>query len=263
LDYTPKTMDPERLRLLLEGVARGETDVGAALMQLQQLPYADLGYARVDHHRELRQGHPEVILGSGKSVPQLVGIIGRLIEAQQNVLVTRVDEDKAERVRQELPSLRYDATSRTLTLEVRPIEQQPGAPVAIVTAGTSDLPVAEEAAVTLHMFGLPCDRVFDVGVAGIHRLFGELGRLAQAPAVIVVAGMEGALPSVVGGLLGSPVVAVPTSVGYGASLGGFAALCGMLSSCAAGITVVNIDNGFGAAMAVARIISSRRRLGGS
>ncbi len=256
-------MDPERLRLLLEAVARGETDVSGALSQLAQLPYADLGFARIDHHRELRQGHPEVVLGSGKSVEQLVAIVGRLVEARQNVLVTRVDEEKAARVREAVPSLRHDAVSRTLTLEVRPVESEAGAPVAIVTAGTSDLPVAEEAAVTLHMFGLACDRVFDVGVAGIHRLFGELERLARAPAVIVVAGMEGALPSVVGGLLGTPIVAVPTSVGYGASLGGFAALCGMLSSCAAGVTVVNIDNGFGAAMAVARMVSTRKRLGGS
>jgi NCAIR mutase (PurE)-related protein len=255
-------MDPVRLRQLLESIAGGKTPVDEGLTELQRLPYADLGFARVDHHRELRQGLPEVVLGQGKSVDQIVAIASRLIEAGQNVLVTRVEEDKAVRVQALVPELHYHALARTLTREVRKVDMQPGEPVAIVSAGTSDAPVAEEAAETLRMFGVPHERVLDVGVAGIHRLFGELDRLAKAPAVIVVAGMEGALPSVVGGLLGSPIVAVPTSVGYGASAGGFAALFGMLSSCAAGVTVVNIDNGFGAAMAVARIVSSRRRLGG-
>jgi NCAIR mutase (PurE)-related protein len=174
--------------------------------------------------------------------------------ARQNVLVTRVDADKAEVVCAELPELRHNSAARTLSLACTPVAPLSTAPVALVTAGTSDVPVAEEAAETLQLLGVPFERVFDVGVAGIHRLFGELDRLARAPAVIVVAGMEGALPSVVGGLLAGPVIAVPTSIGYGASAGGYAALLGMLSSCAAGITVVNIDNGFGAAMAVGRML---------
>ncbi len=256
-------MDAERVRELLERVKTGDTDVAGAVRELTKMPYSDLGFARIDHHRELRQGLPEVVLGSGKSVEQIQSIVGRLIEAGQNVLVTRVDPDTAHGVREGVPQLVHHPVARTLSFEVKRVQMQEGAPVAIVTAGTSDQPVAEEAAETLRMFGIPHTRVFDVGVAGIHRLFGELERLSEAPAVIVVAGMEGALPSVVGGLLGSPIVAVPTSVGYGASLEGFAALFGMLSGCAAGVTVVNIDNGFGAAMAIARLLSVRERLGGS
>lgn len=252
-------MHADRIRQLLEALAAGEIDVAEALRDLRRLPFSELEFARVDHHRELRQGVPEVILGSGKSAAQIVAIVRRLLEAQQNVLVTRVDPEKAAQVRAELEALRYNSDARTLSASVRPVPKLDVAPVGLVTAGTSDVPVAEEAAETLELLGLPYTRVYDVGVAGIHRLFGELERLVEASAVIVVAGMEGALPSVVGGLLAAPIVAVPTSVGYGASLGGYAALLGMLSSCAAGVTVVNIDNGFGAAMAVGRMLRSGTR----
>lgn len=247
-------MHADRIRQLLESLRQGELEVSEALHELRRLPFSDLEYARIDHHRELRQGAPEVVLGSGKSSAQIVGIVRTLMTARQNVLVTRVDAEKAEVVCAELPELRHNGAAHTLSLAMTPIEPLSSAPVALVTAGTSDVPVAEEAAETLQLLGVPFERVFDVGVAGIHRLFGELDRLARAPAVIVVAGMEGALPSVVGGLLAGPVIAVPTSVGYGVSAGGYAALMGMLSSCAAGITVVNIDNGFGAAMAVGRML---------
>lgn len=260
-------MHADRIRLLLERLQRGELDVGEALSELRHLPFSDLEFARIDHHRELRQGMPEVVLGAGKDPAQIVAIAGRLVAAGQNVLVTRVDADKAERVLLEVPELHHNPTARTLSLEARPRPTLACAPVALVTAGTSDVPVAEEAAETLRLVGVPFERVFDVGVAGIQRLFAELDRLARAPALIVVAGMEGALPSVVGGLLAAPIVAVPTSVGYGAAAGGYAALLGMLSGCAAGVTVVNIDNGFGAAMAVARMLlngpgsAERRREG--
>lgn len=245
----------------MQRVRAGAVSVDAALEELKHLPFSDLGYARVDHHRALRQGMPEVILAQGKTADQVAGIARRLIETGQNVLVTRLDEDKARQVSAVLPELRYSVVARVASFEHRPVEAQAGAPVMVVTAGTSDIPVAEEALETLRMFGIGAERIFDVGVAGIHRVVDHLPALAAAPAAIVVAGMEGALASVVGGLLGTPVVAVPTSIGYGVSLGGFTALFGMLAGCASGVTVVNIDNGFGAAMAVARIVSSRERLG--
>jgi pyridinium-3,5-biscarboxylic acid mononucleotide synthase len=254
-------MDAERLRRLLERVAAGSVEPGAALEELKQLPFADLGYARVDHHRALRLGLPEVVLGEGKQPDQIAGIAQQLIRAGQNVLVTRVQGDAARAVRDAVPQLQHSPLARVLTYEHAPIEPEPQKPVAVVTAGTSDIPVAEEALECLRMFGIPAQRVFDVGVAGIHRVIGDVPMLAEAPAIIVVAGMEGALPSVVGGLVGAPIIAVPTSVGYGVSLGGLTALFGMLTGCASGVTVVNIDNGFGAAMAVARMTSTRRRLG--
>ncbi|MFO0571668.1 MAG: nickel pincer cofactor biosynthesis protein LarB [Polyangiaceae bacterium] len=247
-------MDSDRLKALLESVRTGATDVPAALRELEHLPFADLGFARVDHHRAIRLGMPEVVLGEFKTPEQVAGIAQRLIDAGQNVLVTRVDADKAERTRQLCRELEFHPVARALTHSARPIPTRDTRPVAVVTAGTSDLPVAEEAAITLGMAGIPFERVFDVGVAGIHRIFGELPALARAPAVIVVAGMEGALPSVVGGLVRAPVIAVPTSVGYGAAWGGLTALFGMLTGCASGVSVVNIDNGFGAAMAVLRIV---------
>ena len=256
-------MDAETLRQLLERLRAGEVGVDAALEEMKRLPFADLGFARVDHHRTLRVGLPEVVLAQGKTAPQIVGIARALIEARDNVLITRLDAVTAKSVLEELPELRYEAMARVASFEHRPVTVQPGPAVAVVTAGTSDMPVAEEAMETLRAFGIPAVRLYDVGVAGIHRVLVHTEQLAQAPAVIVVAGMEGALPSVVGGLLGSPVVAVPTSTGYGAALNGFTALLGMLTGCASGVTVVNIDNGFGAAMAVARIVSTRTRLGGS
>jgi pyridinium-3,5-biscarboxylic acid mononucleotide synthase len=250
-------MDPVRIRQLLEGVRRGATTVDDAIAELRDLPYADLGYASVDHHRALRQGAPEVVFGPGKTAAQIVGIARELARTGQNVLVTRVDGDKARETISALPQLRYAEPARTVTLEQAPIPALGTRPVALVSAGTSDLPVAEECAETLRMLGASVERVYDVGVAGIHRLLSKREVFDRTSVVVVVAGMEGALPSVVGGMVSGPVIAVPTSVGYGVSFGGLAALAGMLSSCASGVVVCNIDNGFGAAYAAARILRGR------
>jgi hypothetical protein len=252
-------MDAVRLRELLEAVKGGSLEIDSALSTLATLPFSDLGYARVDHHRALRQGIAEVVLAEGKSPEHIIGIVKRIIEAGDNVFVTRLVGRSAELVQEALPALSYSSLARTAKLIQRPIPERGCKPVPIVTAGTSDIPVAEEAFETLRMFGVPSERYFDVGVAGIHRLMTHVDALSGAPAVIVVAGMEGALPSVVGGLIGAPIVAVPTSVGYGSALGGFTALFAMLTSCASGITVVNIDNGFGAAMAVGRMIATQEK----
>jgi hypothetical protein len=249
-------MDPKRLELLLARVRAGEVGVDAALSELRTLPYADLGYARVDLHRALRQGVPEVILGDGKTPEQIAGVAGELIREGQRVLVTRLSADKAEAVRALLPMLEYVAAARIARYRSDAPEPMAGF-VAVVTAGTSDIPVAEEAAETLAMCDVRVERIYDAGVAGLHRITAQVELLRKATAVIVVAGMEGALASVVGGLVAAPVIAVPTSIGYGVSLGGLTAMFGMLTSCAAGVTVVNIDNGFGAAMAVVRLVRSR------
>lgn len=250
-------MDPLRLSLLLEQVKSGEVDVARALSELRTLPFADLGYARVDHHRALRQGVPEVVLAEGKTPHQIVGVVQELRRAGQDVLVTRLAAEPAARVLEEIPDLVYVPVARIAKYRSGNTPDRGSGFVAVVTAGTSDIPVAEEAAETLGMCGVQVMRVYDVGVAGVHRLLGEVERLSEARAIIVVAGMEGALASVIGGLVAAPVVAVPTSIGYGVSLGGLTALFGMLSSCAAGVTVVNIDNGFGAAMAVVRLVVSQ------
>jgi NCAIR mutase (PurE)-related protein len=247
-------MDPVKLRELLDQVREGHATVDHAVEQLRQLPFADLGYATVDHHRALRQGVPEVILGDGKTAAQIAGIAKELARTGQNVLVTRLDAGKALAVKALFPELEYKAEARVGTFEQRAIPVLGKRPVALVSAGTSDMPVAEECAETLRMLGVPIERVFDVGVAGIHRLLHKRELLERTSVAIVVAGMEGALASVVGGLLTTPVIAVPTSVGYGAAFQGLAALLGMLTSCASGVTVVNIDNGFGAAFAAARIL---------
>lgn len=247
-------MDPQRLRGLLEQLTRGETSVEEALTSLKDLPFADLGYATVDHHRALRQGVPEVILGEGKTAEQITGISRELLRTGQNVLVTRLAADKAALVQRELPALAYQATARCGTVEQTAIPRLGTRPVALVSAGTSDAPVAEECGETMRMLGIEVARVYDVGVAGIHRLLSKRDALTNAEVVIVIAGMEGALASVVGGLVNAPIIAVPTSVGYGAAFHGLAALLGMLTSCASGVTVVNIDNGFGAAFAAARIL---------
>ena len=246
-------MDPARIRQLLEGVRRGATSVDDAVAELRDLPYADLGYASVDHHRALRQGVPEVIFGPGKTASQIVGIARELARTGQNVLVTRIDPDKALEAQAALPQLRYAELGRTATLEQAPIPALGTRPVALVSAGTSDLPVAEECGETLRMLGASVERVYDVGVAGIHRLLAKRDVFDRTGVVIVVAGMEGALPSVVAGLVPKPVIGVPTSIGYGAALAGIAPLLGMLNSCAGGLTVVNIDNGFGAALAATLI----------
>jgi NCAIR mutase (PurE)-related protein len=250
-------MDPKRIRELLEGVAAGASSVDTALAELKDLPFADLGYANVDHHRALRHGAPEVILGHGKTAEQIVGIARELSRTGQNVLVTRLDEAKAAEVTAALPAMKYVPLARTATIEQTPIPALGEHPVALVSAGTGDLPVAEECAETLRMLGVSVERVYDVGVAGIHRLLHKREVFERTSVVIVVAGMEGALPSVVGGIVSGPVIAVPTSIGYGVSFGGLAALAGMLSSCASGVVVCNIDNGFGAAYAAARILRAR------
>lgn len=254
-EYHLDFMDAEKLKNLLEQVSSGGLSVEDASQQLRNLPFSDLGYARVDHHRELRQGMPEVVFGENKSPSQLTGIIRALLDNGQDVLVTRVDEKKARDVCAELPRLRHAPLARVLSYRARSPRPRLTAPVALITAGTSDETVAEEAAETLAAAGIEVDRVYDVGVAGIHRLFEAMPRIEKAPAAICIAGMEGALPSVLGGLVRCPVVAVPTSVGYGAALQGMTALFGMLTGCASGVTVVNIDNGFGAAMAVIRLAS--------
>jgi NCAIR mutase (PurE)-related protein len=252
-------MDPKRVRDLLESVKQGATSVEAALAELKDLPFADLGYAAVDHHRALRQGAPEVILGQAKTPAQIVGIARELARAGQNVLVTRLDADAAREVCAAIPDLKYTPLARTATLEQAPIPTLGSRPVSLVTAGTGDLPVAEECAETLRMLGVAAERVYDVGVAGLHRLLHRRDVFERTGIAIVVAGMEGALPSVVGGMAAGPVIAVPTSVGYGVSFGGIAALAAMLTSCASGVVVCNIDNGFGAAYAAARILRARER----
>lgn len=249
-------MDAHKLRELLDQVRSGVVDTEQALDQLRQLPFGDLGYARVDHHRALRQGIPEVVYGESKTVAQIAGIAREQIRVGHHVLITRLSPEKGQALLSELPELRYVESARVATYQAFPIPPRTTEPVIVVTAGTSDIPVADEASETLAMLGIPARRIFDVGVAGLHRLAAVMDDLRRAPALIVVAGMEGALASVVGGLAAGPVIAVPTSVGYGVSLGGITALFGMLSGCAAGVTVVNIDNGFGAAMAVARIITT-------
>jgi NCAIR mutase (PurE)-related protein len=248
------SVSPERVFELLERVRAGTLRPEAAVVELGNLPFQDLGYARVDHHRALRQGLPEVILGQGKTAEQIIGIAKSLLDAGQNVLVTRLDPEAAPQVLSAVPELEHHALARTALALKHPVAAVPGPPVAVVTAGTSDLPVAEEALETLRAAGVPTERIVDVGVAGLHRLLDRVTALRRARALIVVAGMEGALPSVIGGLVAAPVVAVPTSIGYGAAFQGLTALFGMLTSCASGVTVVNIDNGFGAAMAVLRLI---------
>ncbi|MBW2527300.1 MAG: nickel pincer cofactor biosynthesis protein LarB [Deltaproteobacteria bacterium] len=247
-------MTHTKLRRLLEDLARGRVAVDDAMRALEHLPFRELEAATVDHHRALRMGCPEVIFGAGKTAEQIEAIARELADAGQNVLITRLDPECAAKLGKNLPELRYLALGRVAVLEQSPPPPRPCGPVAVVTAGTSDLPVAEEATATLSALGLRAACIHDVGVAGIHRLLHRVDDLSQASAAIVIAGMEGALPSVVGGIVSCPLVAVPTSTGYGTALGGFTALMAMLTSCASGITVVNIDNGFGAAMAVHRML---------
>jgi NCAIR mutase (PurE)-related protein len=240
-------MEREALRTLLEQVRRGELDPDSALARLSQLPFVDTANARVDTHRALRHGLPEVVFGAGKTAAQIAEIAGALRGAGQPVLVTRVASDAAAELAALLPEADYDAAGRLLWIGPAEVPVLGRGSIAVVTAGTADLPVAQEAIGVARRFGNKVDAVFDVGVAGIHRLLASAETLRAARVVIAVAGMEGALPSVVGGLVDRPVIAVPTSVGYGASFGGLAALLGMLTSCASNVAVVNIDNGFGAA----------------
>ena len=241
-------MTPVELRALLDAVHAGRTDPELAHRQLlgvlRDRPFEDLGFARVDHHRPLRQGFPEVILGIGKTPEQIATIAARIVERGQPLLVTRADQVAWERVRDVVAEASYHELARCITVR-REVPRGRGI-VVVASAGTSDLPVAEEAAVTADLMGNDVERIYDIGVAGIHRMLSARDRLAAARVIVVVAGMEGALPSVVAGIVDVPVIAVPTSIGYGASFGGIAALLGMLNSCANGVSVVNIDNGFGA-----------------
>ena len=245
-------MDTEQLKKLLERIKSGDVNVDEAIGQLRRLPFEDLGFARIDHHRQIRCGFPEVIYCPGKTNEQIIEIFQRLAKTGNNVLATRAEQNVFDELADNIPAAEYDAAARTITLQQK--EHEPTTSyIAIVTAGTADMQVAAEAKVTAEIMGQQAKMLCDVGVAGLHRLLGHLEILHHANVIIVVAGMEGALASVVGGLVDCPVVAVPTSVGYGASFDGLAALLAMLNSCAAGITVVNIDNGFGAAYAASLI----------
>jgi NCAIR mutase (PurE)-related protein len=241
-------MTPEQLRSLLDQVSDGRLPAAQAheqlLVTLREQPYEDLGFAKVDHHRSIRQGFPEVILGLGKTADQIAAIAAQIVARGSPLLVTRADEAAWDAVRARVPTAEYHTVARCITLSGN-LPTGSGT-IVLASAGTSDLPVAEEAAVTAELMGNTVDRLYDVGVAGIHRLLKQRERLESARVIIVVAGMEGALPSVVAGMVSVPVIAVPTSVGYGASFGGIAALLGMLNSCANGVSVVNIDNGYGA-----------------
>jgi len=233
------------LRELLEGVRGGKLTVDAALERMRHLPFEDLGFAKVDHHRALRHGMPEVILGKGKTPEQVVAIAQHLLKRVKNVLITRADAKTASLVKRKIRKAEYFPLSGAIRVwQDRTIRGR--GKIAVVCAGTSDIPVAEEARVTAEVMGNEVDAIHDIGVAGIHRLMSNRERLMEARVVVVVAGMEGALPSVVGGMVSCPVIAVPTSIGYGASFNGLAALLAMLNSCASNVTVVNIDNGFGA-----------------
>ncbi|HEU4344175.1 MAG TPA: nickel pincer cofactor biosynthesis protein LarB [Candidatus Binatia bacterium] len=246
-------MDFDRLVELLQKVRQQKLSVTQAVSRLRHLPFEDLGFAKVDHHRALRQGFPEVILGQGKEPKEIAAIIRALRRRRTSVLITRVSPEKMARLRKLVGGLSYHVAARAVTWISRPPLIRGRGTVMVVCAGTSDIPVAEEAAVTATMMGNRVEKIFDVGVAGIHRVLENRVRLDAASVLIVVAGMEGALPSVVAGLVNKPVIAVPTSVGYGASFHGLSALLGMLNSCAAGVTVVNIDNGFGAGFAASLI----------
>ena len=237
-------METEKLKTLLEQVKDGKVAVDDALQSLRILPFEDLGFSKIDHHRQLRTGFPEVIFCEGKTVAHVKQISERILAAGHPLLATRATPDMYEAVKEIASAARYNALGRTIT--VAQSKDAGASGILVVSAGTSDLPVAEEAAETAQMMGNEPERLYDVGVAGLHRLISNHEKLLTARVIIVVAGMEGALPSVVGGLVDCPVIAVPTSIGYGASFGGLAALLGMLNSCASGVTVVNIDNGFGA-----------------
>jgi pyridinium-3,5-biscarboxylic acid mononucleotide synthase len=243
-------MNESQLLALLDEVASGATTIQAAgerlIEALRARPFEDLGFARVDHHRSIRQGFPEVVLGLGKTPAQIAGIAEEIVRRGSTLLVTRATAAAAVAVAERVPDATYYPDAGIIALRQQDVAPGRGR-IAVVAAGTSDLPVAEEAALTAELMGNEVERIYDVGVAGLHRLLGERARLASARVIVVVAGMEGALPSVVSGLVSIPVIAVPTSVGYGASFGGIAALLGMLNSCSSGVSVVNIDNGFGAA----------------
>ncbi len=239
-------MNIRKLERLLKNVKAGKISIEGATAELKSLPFEDLGFARIDHHRVLRKGFPEVIWGEGKSSRQIVSIMRQLKNKGHPILVTRLDDHKARGIQNVFRKSQYYPESRVLTLLHRRVEVTGKGTILVITAGTTDIPVAEEAVLTARLMGNHVETLYDVGVAGIHRLLSERMRLEEASVIIVAAGMEGALPSVVGGLIDRPVIAVPTSIGYGTSFGGVTALLAMLNSCASGVAVVNIDNGFGA-----------------
>ncbi len=239
-------MNIRKLEDLLKNVRSGKTTLDEAKAQLKSLPFEDLGFSRIDHHRSLRKGFPEVIWGEGKTSGQILSITRQLKTKGQNILITRLEERKARAIQRAFPKSRYYPNSKVLTYLTHPVISGGKGTILVISAGTTDIPVAEEAAVTAQFMGNRVETLYDVGVAGIHRLLSERERLETARVLIVVAGMEGALPSVIGGLVDRPVIAVPTSIGYGTSFGGITALLAMLNSCASGVAVVNIDNGFGA-----------------
>jgi len=249
-------MDPESLKSLLQSVKDGRVSPDEAASRLATLPFEDIGFAKIDHHRTLRRGFPEAVFGAGKTPEQIKAIVDRMADHGQRVLVTRTTAEVHRLVRTTHAEARWHEAARCITIESAPRAPLPGC-VAVLAAGTSDLPVAEEAAVVADFLGASVERVYDVGVAGIHRLLDRTETIRRADVVVVVAGMEGALPSVVAGLVDAPVVAVPTSIGYGAAFQGLAALLSMLNSCASGVGVVNIDNGFGGAHLACLILKSR------
>jgi hypothetical protein len=246
----------QKLERLLKSVKEGKTPIDEALVQLRSLPFEDLGFTRIDHHRSLRKGFPEVIWGEGKTTRQIVSIMKQLKGKDQNVLITRLEWKKAAAIQSVFPKSRYYPRSKVLTYLTHPVKPGGKGTILVITAGTTDIPVAEEATLTAQFMGNRVETLYDVGVAGIHRLLVERKKLETARVLIVAAGMEGALPSVVGGLVDRPVIAVPTSIGYGTSFGGVTALLAMLNSCASGVAVVNIDNGFGAGY-IASLINRR------
>jgi len=237
-------MDTDRLKKLLEDVSRGDVPVEKAMTRLKNLPFEDLQYAKVDHHRALRQGYPEVIFCQGKTLDQIRGIVKNMSERNSTILATRAGGHVYEALSAEYKEIFYSEEARIVIVGPRPAAET--GKILVITAGTSDIPVAEEAALTAEVYGNHVDRLFDVGVSGIHRLFSHMDQINRAKVIIAVAGMEGALPSIIGGIASIPVIAVPTSVGYGANFQGLSALLTMLNTCAPGVTVVNIDNGFGA-----------------
>jgi pyridinium-3,5-biscarboxylic acid mononucleotide synthase len=252
-------MDPQRLRALLEAAVAGRATVDETMRALSELPFRDLEFAHVDTHRHLRTGFPEVVLGEGKTPEQIIGILNALAQGGATVFATRVSASAAQAIVPAVPGARYLPVPRAVVVGEAPAPDSGRGVIAVISAGTSDVPVAEEAALTAELAGNRVVRIYDVGVAGLHRLIAHRETIAAAEIIIVAAGMEGALPSVVGGLFARPVIAVPTSIGYGASFGGLAALLGMLNSCAAGVAVVNIDNGFGAGRLAAMLNRNRER----
>ena len=254
------TIEENNIRKLLEDIKSGSVNINEGIQELKRLPFEDLGFAKVDHHRAIRQGFPEVVFGQGKTPDQIAQICKSIMNRSTKVIVTRAEHKAFEDVLKIFSDAKYDEHARIITIEKPADNAIPKMPVILVAcAGTSDLPVATEAAITAEMMGCKVDRISDVGVAGIHRLFDKLDLLLESKVIIAVAGMEGALPSVIGGLVDIPIIAVPTSIGYGASFQGLTALLAMLNSCAPGISVVNIDNGFGAGYLAANIIMSINR----